>query len=177
VAPAELAGLLAHIASAHLMRDDAAAFRTTAVAMVKRFDGVRTTGSGNVLRAVAPLRDGLTADEWLRLGQQTGGPTALAVADFRAGKPAEAVRKFAARHYYPRAWDMFIRAMAHQQTGQPAETTVWLNRAREWKAEADRVVTGGTAWNRVRWEDWNEKAEVRALFREAEGLIGPPARK
>jgi WD40 repeat protein len=167
-----------NLATAHLAAGDEAAYRAACRALVRPAAAARPAVTAVVFRSLLPLRAGLTADEWVRLGTRAraaGGHTLLAAAYYRAGRPADAVRAFGAGFSIPRAGDMCVRAMAHHRAGQPAEAARWLDRARAWAAEADRLDADPAAWGQARWEHWNERVWAAALRREAEELIGRPA--
>jgi tetratricopeptide (TPR) repeat protein len=93
---------------------------------------------------------------------------------FRAGKPAEALVQFAAstRSFRTRAWDMLFLSMIHHRLGHPFAARKWLEKARSWIAEADRVAATPTAWSDISWAEWNEEVQTRAILAEAESQLG-----
>jgi hypothetical protein len=72
------------------------------------------------------------------------------------------------------AWDWLFLAMSHHRLGRGEEARRYLTKARRWivAAEADREEKLAAGASRTSWHSWNERAEVRALRREAEALLG-----
>jgi Flp pilus assembly protein TadD len=105
-----------------------------------------------------------------------GNERVLGAALYRNGQFADAVRKLdeSARLTTPVGWDWLFLAMSHHQLGHAPEARTNLAKAHRWivAAEAarnDKPVVGAS---RTSWHSWNERAEVRALLREAESLLG-----
>jgi hypothetical protein len=64
--------------------------------------------------------------------------------------------------------------MSHHRLGNAAEARESLAKARRWvaAAEAGRDKRPAAGAVRTAWHSWNERAEVRALLREAEAALG-----
>jgi Flp pilus assembly protein TadD len=103
-----------------------------------------------------------------------GNERVLGAACYRAGRSREAVQhlEHSARSTTPVAWDWVFLAMAHQRLGHEHEARAYLDRAANWIALAE--CGGGQPAKGARrvWHSWNERAEVRSLWREAEVLLG-----
>lgn len=103
-----------------------------------------------------------------------GNERVLGAALYRAGRYDEAVRKLeqSARLTTPVAWDWLFLAMSYCRLGHVAQARDNLTKARCWIRAADANRGNKPGATRTSWHSWNERAEVRALQREAETLLG-----
>src|SRR5262249_45480377 len=105
-----------------------------------------------------------------------GNERVLGAALYRAGRYEDAVRRLeeSARFTTPVAWDWLFLAMSHHRLGHAVEARAYLAKARRWidAAETGRNKGAAAGASRTAWHSWNERAEVGALRREAEELLG-----
>ena len=105
-----------------------------------------------------------------------GNERVLGAALYRAGRYEDAVLRLeeAVRLTTPVAWDWLFLAMSHHRLGHIDEARNYLTKAQRWivAAEANRNEKSATGVPRTTWHSWNERAEVGALRREAEALLG-----
>jgi tetratricopeptide (TPR) repeat protein len=124
---------------------------------------------------------GVAADALVRWGERAvplfrGNERVLGATLYRAGRFEDAVRSLEASSHLTTlvAWDWLFLAMSHHRLGRTAQSRENLEKARRWMAaaEAGRASPAATGKTRTAWHSWNERAEVIALCREAETLVG-----
>lgn len=102
-----------------------------------------------------------------------GNERVLGAALYRTGRYKEAVQKLedAAHVTTPVAWDWLFLAMSHHHLGHTDRAREYLTKAQQWINLANSKPSNRPTASRASWHSWNERAEVGALEREAEGLL------
>jgi tetratricopeptide (TPR) repeat protein/tRNA A-37 threonylcarbamoyl transferase component Bud32 len=97
-----------------------------------------------------------------------------ALALYRAGRHAEALRLGAALPEDPGSVPWPFQAMCHARLGQPREARSWLEKSRRWyRQELVRWLNGPSVTTPRGWQVWGD---FQVLFREARDLIdGSPS--
>lgn len=163
-------------------RDDPG-YRRACADLLARFAAAEDPRVASPLAYTCVARPGAidAPDALVRWGERAvplfrGNERVLGAALYRAGRYQDAVRRLeaASRLTTPVAWDWLFLAMSHQRLGHTAAARENFEKARSWidAAEKDRGKPASAGASRTAWHSWNERAEVRALQREAEALLG-----
>jgi len=181
------------VAQARLHLKDASGYREACARALKRFGETEDPVLAASLAWTCSLAPGATADPEqvvrlarLALAQDAENyvcQRALGAALYRADKFQEAIERFTfalqlRKQPAPSTW-LFL-ALAHQRLKHTEEAKKWLDKAREWIAQARRQKPGeGGDDKTLSWHKlpWNERLVLTVLQAEAEDRIqGSPAK-
>jgi tetratricopeptide (TPR) repeat protein len=169
------------LALARLAEGDDDGFRRACAALLWRFGATADPKVASPVAYTCVARPRVAADPaaLVRLGEVAaplfrGNGRVTGAALYRAGRYDEAARRLeeSARQATPVAWDWLFLAMAHHRLGHAEVARGYLDRAARWITTADAARGPAASGPRTSWHSWNERAEVRALYREAEALLG-----
>jgi serine/threonine protein kinase/Flp pilus assembly protein TadD len=165
---------------AHLKAGEVGAYRQTCAALVRRFEKTQDPVIASNLLLACVLRPDALPDmarllPLVRVATPPGapGPAEAAAALYRAGKYAEAIRRFemAAKVYRLRAGAWCFLAMARHRLGRADEARHALAEAVRWIDEANRDESDELPGRRPAWGSWHEKLECEFLLDEATKLL------
>lgn len=173
-------------AMSHLAIKNVDASREDCMEMVKRFGTTDDTAFATVMlyacttpaNALADPKVLLPAAEVARRGWHNG-QRCYGAALYRNARYEEAARYFEKVEgvFQTTAWDMCFLAMAHYHLGHRDLAQRYLDRAKTYANEADRVDEsqpgGSDTGDEVRWGTWDDRISAMAVLSEASQLIKP----
>ncbi len=170
-------------AAANLGANDIVEHARVVAEMLKQYGSTQSAGVANSLLYVLTInpqplgeREQLMAIAQLALNALTGNERLVAATQYRVGDIASAVESFekAAPKFAPRAWDWCFLAMCRHRLGDRVAATANFKLCDDWIAEAEAQWKSGATTSNKRWFNWQERAEVLQLRREAAALVESP---